>query len=451
MKTGSLARTLALAAAAVLTGCGGSDLVLPGDAEPSKIELVSGDQQKGAAGAPLPGAIVVRVTDALERPVANQSVAFHVVSGGDGAQMIPDTARTDSDGKAQARWVLGRSTGTQRGEAVVVRSADLPRLSVAFTASAATGSGPSLIKESGDGQSGPAGSELPQPLVVRVTDQFGNPAAGISIAWTAIGGGSVSSSRVSTGSDGRASVRRTLGASTGSQSTLAVADALGGASAVFNHTATGGGGGGGGATTIQIVSGDNQSGAPGTTLPNPVVVRAVDGSGRGVAWLSVGWAVTGGGGSVSPTVGTTGSDGSASARWTLGGSPGTNTLTASLSGVGSVTFHAMAVVPAPRPARLSFVVQPSDTRRGKVISPPVQVAVLDADGRVVMSAPGQVTVAIGRNPAGGKLQGHLSQPVEDGIAEFSDLKIDKEGNGYTLVASYSGVPSVESAPFRITR
>src|SRR5207247_10705656 len=46
-----------------------------------------------------------------------------------------------------------------------------------------------------------------------------------------------------------------------------------------------------------------------------------------------------------------------------------------------------------------------------------------------------VTVATGTNPGGGTLSGTPTVAASGGVATFSDLSINKSGNGYTLTAS----------------
>ncbi len=71
-----------------------------------------------------------------------------------------------------------------------------------------------LVAVAGDSQSAPAGGALPDPLVVQVTDAFGNPISGVEIAWAA-DAGSVTPSATVTGADGLVSAERTLGARRG--------------------------------------------------------------------------------------------------------------------------------------------------------------------------------------------------------------------------------------------
>ncbi|MCC5637261.1 DUF4082 domain-containing protein [Nostoc sp. CHAB 5844] len=100
-------------------------------------------------------------------------------------------------------------------------------------------------------------------------------------------------------------------------------------------------------STITKVGGDNQTGTAGTALPNPLVVKIKDGSGNPQSGVTVNFAVTSGGGSVSPTSAVTNASGQASTVLTLGAASGatdpvTNTVTATASGIGSVTFTATA-------------------------------------------------------------------------------------------------------------
>ncbi len=97
--------------------------------------------------------------------------------------------------------------------------------------------------------------------------------------------------------------------------------------ACSSPTAPGGGGGSATPTSIAVRSGGGQTGTPGMALPAPVVVVVSDASGNPVANVAVTFAVDSGGGSLSQTTATTGSDGSAtSGTWMLGPSAGRNTL-----------------------------------------------------------------------------------------------------------------------------
>jgi hypothetical protein len=60
-------------------------------------------------------------------------------------------------------------------------------------------------------EAGNAGRPLPKPLVVQVTDAYGNPLAGQTVIFKATSG-SIAPARGLTDADGRTSIRWTLGA-----------------------------------------------------------------------------------------------------------------------------------------------------------------------------------------------------------------------------------------------
>src|ERR687889_1607048 len=98
-----LSGLVASIALAALTGCGGSDLVLPSDGVPAELRI-DGDGQEGAVGAPLPDSLEVSVLDSRGEPLPGQTVTFALESEVPRAQVTPETARTGSNGVARALW-----------------------------------------------------------------------------------------------------------------------------------------------------------------------------------------------------------------------------------------------------------------------------------------------------------------------------------------------------------
>ena len=102
--------------------------------------------------------------------------------------------------------------------------------------------------------------------------------------------------------------------------------------------------------TLTKISGDTQTGKAGTALANPFVVEVKDSARfrpQTFAGVKVTFAVTAGGGTLSATSTTTGTNGRAEAKLTLGTTAGKNTVTASMTYAGtthSVTFNADANV-----------------------------------------------------------------------------------------------------------
>jgi len=107
----------------------------------------------------------------------------------------------------------------------------------------------------------------------------------------------------------------------------------------------------------------------------------------------------------------------------------------------------------PAPTHLIFVTPPSDVAAGATITPPVRVAAVDDQDRVVTTFSGTISIAIGQNgsPLVGHLNGTKDASAVNGIASFADLSIDQPGvSDYTLVASSSTLGSAESPPFTVT-
>jgi hypothetical protein len=118
---------------------------------------------------------------------------------------------------------------------------------------------------------------------------------------------------------------------------------------------------------------------------------------------------------------------------------------ASLTGATSGPFNVSA-----GPAKtLVFTVQPTTGAAGVAITPAVQVTAYDSLNNIATGFTGNVAMAIGTNPSAGILSGTTSVAAVAGVASFANLKIDKMGTGYTLIASSSGLTNIQSAPFDV--
>lgn len=103
------------------------------------------------------------------------------------------------------------------------------------------------------------------------------------------------------------------------------------------------------------------------------------------------------------------------------------------------------------PTKVSFEQQPTGTSAGENIDPAVTVQIEDEHENLVTDATNQVTISLGSNPGGGTLSGTLSVNASGGIATFSNLSINKTGEGYTLIASAAGLTSDTSSPFNLIK
>jgi hypothetical protein len=124
------------------------------------------------------------------------------------------------------------------------------------------------------------------------------------------------------------------------------------------------------------------------------------------------------------------------------------TLTASASGVGTVTSTAFDIVPGSA-TRLAFTVQPAGTVAGAAITPAVQVSALDPAGNLVPSFTGSVTITFGNNPGGSTLGGTTTVAAVNGVASFGDLSANKTGTSYWLTATATGLSSATSSVFNV--
>lgn len=190
----------------------------------------------------------------------------------------------------------------------------------------------------GDGQSGTVAAALPIPLEVQANDRLGAPVGGVLVAFQVTqGNGSVAATPVTTDAGGRATTTWTLGTTAGTTHRVVASLPGGVATAVFGATATPGA-----PSALAKIAGDGQSRSPGSALPDSLVAAVVDQYGNPVAGQTIAFAVTSGGGAVSPAMATSGSNGRAATEWTLGPDLGQQTVEATSGAQSPVVFTADA-------------------------------------------------------------------------------------------------------------
>ena len=203
-----------------------------------------------------------------------------------------------------------------------------------------------IVEVSGDSQSAVVSTALSDPFIVEVRDQNGDALSGVTVAFAVTaGGGTLSATSVTTNASGRAESTLTLGSTTGTNTVTATASGI---ATPITFTAT--------ATAVALVatnlvriSGNNQTATVSTELSDPFVVEVRDQDGDALSGVTVAFAVTAGGGTLSTASVTTGSNGRASSTLTLGSTAGTNTVTATASSITTpVTFTATGTAVAPQ-------------------------------------------------------------------------------------------------------
>jgi len=122
-------------------------------------------------------------------------------------------------------------------------------------------------------------------------------------------------------------------------------------------------------------------------------------------------------------------------------------LAAALAACGGASSSGTFTAPPPsNPLTLKFDAQPSSGLAGQAMT--VKVSVRDASGHA--SGAGNVTLALGTNPAGSALVGTVTRAAVNGVATFDDLVIVKAGQGYTLTANGQGMTPATSDAFSLS-
>ncbi len=234
----------------------------------TKLVVVSGGGQSVNVAAVAPFPLTVEAQDAAGNAVPGVGVDWVVVTGG---SVSPTLSVTDAAGRAQTTVTMGTSSGAQRYEA---RGAGLTVAVFTLTGRALAASQLSLV--SGDSQSGIVGQALAAPLVVRVTDAYGNGVANQAVSFSTTGGGAVSASAPRTDAAGNVQVVATLGTTAGAQLFQAQRAGLSGSPVVFTGSALPG------AAASLVVTGAPPSVEVGTVLP-AITVQARDAFGNAVS------------------------------------------------------------------------------------------------------------------------------------------------------------------------
>ena len=270
-------------------------------------------------------------------------VTFTLSETGSGA-ISPSTAITNANGVAQTTVTLPNVNATVTVRATVEGVSLSQQASITITGTTATtGTGtttttttadlPDRIVISGDSSfTGERNRRLSDTLSVRVVDSNGNGVSGETVFFRIVEGrGRLSPARTRTDNSGYAEA----GFTPLTDGTIEIEAASGDLSPVTFTVTTGEP-----PDAIVVVSGNNQSGRPGRSLANPFVVEVIDANDDPVSGVTVTFAVTAGGGSVSPASATTNNNGRAQTTLTLGSEPGENTVAARVAGITGVTFKA---------------------------------------------------------------------------------------------------------------
>jgi adhesin/invasin len=190
-------------------------------------------------------------------------------------------------------------------------------------------------------------------------------------------------------------------------------------------------------SALTTPTGDNQVALIGTPVSAAPSVKVVDAFGNPVTGATVTFQVTSGGGSVSGAAPVSSASGVATVGgWTLGASPGTNTLSASLAGVtgSSVSFTATAVTAAATTIAANAG-NNQTAAAGSAVGTPPSVKITNAVGSPVAG----VTVTFAVASGGGSVSGATSTSDASGIATVGSWTLGSSAGGNALTASAAGL------------
>lgn len=187
------------------------------------------------------------------------------------------------------------------------------------------------------------------------------------------------------------------------------------------------------------VAGDQQVDTTSGTLPTAVVVQVNDSFAHPIAGVDVSFAVTQGGGSVSPASTTSDAQGQAAVVWTLGSAAGANALTATVTGTGisgnPASFGATAVAAG---SLATVAVSAGDGETGLAgfaLNEPPAVVLKDGSGAPIAGATVNFAVVSG----GGSVQGGVALTDANGVARVASWSVTLGANALTATVQGGGL------------
>jgi len=197
------------------SSCGGGSSRAPASPTPktlSSINISSGNNQTAAVGTELPNPLIATILDNQGKPLAGQTVNFKVTTGS--GTVFAGAATSDSTGTIRERWTLGTVAGDQTLEVRAIDSNGAALVYATFHATAVAGT-PMNIKVTP--QITTPTQLLPVPVIITISDTYGNPNIGLAVSLTADSGGVVAPTEFKTNSSGQISAVWTVGAAIGVQ------------------------------------------------------------------------------------------------------------------------------------------------------------------------------------------------------------------------------------------
>ncbi|MEP6731035.1 MAG: carboxypeptidase regulatory-like domain-containing protein [bacterium] len=179
------------------------------------LSIVSGNFQAGSVASTLQQPLVVKVVDKSGNPVSGATIKWATTLGG-GAPTT-STTTTIANGTSSNTYTLGTQVMTEDVHASLL-GVPPPGGDIVFNVGASA-LDPDALAGTGSGQHASVGAALSHPLVVNVTDRYGNPVLGASIQWSvkanSVASAALGSATSVTDVNGNASTLVTLGNTAG--------------------------------------------------------------------------------------------------------------------------------------------------------------------------------------------------------------------------------------------
>ena len=384
---------------------------------PATVTKQAGDGQSATTGTPVTTAPQVKVVDANGNAVPDVGVTFAVTAGNGSVTGSP--VATDADGIATVgSWTMGDSgnntlSATVVGVAPVVFSATSVGIPSMFAIAA------------GNNQIVAAGTRLPVDPAVEVRDAGGNTLQGVIVIFTAFEG-SVTSDTVLTDAAGIAAVGWTLDTIAGPQ--FMRADIAG---FIIDFDATGIPG----PVARIVVGGDNQTGTVGQ-ITFPISIDLFDQFTNAVSGVTPVITPSGNGSiNVLSVIQAT-----TNLQWTLGTTPGPQTLTVRTTVGGPVIGVVNATAIADVPSVLVVTAGAGQTApQGVAVSIAPAVRVEDQYGNIL---PG-VAVDFGAS-LGGSVTGSPVTSGADGVATVGSWTLGTVGTNLLGVSAGTAYIAIEA-------
>jgi hypothetical protein len=300
---------------------------------PAQVQKTAGDAQTDAVTATLTDSLKAQVNDAMGNPISGVTVNFTVSTNG--GTVMPVSGTTGSDGRVATEWTFGTTAGAHTVTAQPATGTG----SAAFDGTADPDVADTLALVSGGGQTQQISSALPDSVVMRVVDQYGNAVSAHQVDFSVTGGtGSVSPTTVNTDAAGLAATEWTLGPEIGGGQSISGSSVQMGTPLVNSPVSVGATALDVAPASIAVDTGDGQTGLVGFAVNvNPTVIVR-DLVGTPFPGATVDFTVSMGGGGVTGGSVVTDAQGMAEVgSWILGGATGTNTLDATVQSTASTT------------------------------------------------------------------------------------------------------------------